>query len=139
VAAERYLGNAVLLTHQGYGHLFFQNPSDCVNEAMADYLTELATPPRAPSASPNTSPSIPTSAAAKSTSTAREGPERCGAYHAHQALDQGGLPPPPAQPRRGQPGCGADQGQGQGECQYAYEHAGRADEEIARVADRVVE
>lgn len=39
------LGNAVLLTHEGYGHLFFQNPSVCVEDAMVDYLTELATPP----------------------------------------------------------------------------------------------
>jgi pimeloyl-ACP methyl ester carboxylesterase len=46
VAAERYLGNAVLLTHQGYGHLFFQNPSACVDKAMADYLANLVTPPR---------------------------------------------------------------------------------------------
>jgi hypothetical protein len=46
VAAARYLGNAVLLTHQGYGHLFFQNPSACVEKSMADYLAELITPPR---------------------------------------------------------------------------------------------
>ncbi len=46
VHAERYLGNAVLLTHQGYGHLFFQNPSACVEQAMVDYLTELVTPPK---------------------------------------------------------------------------------------------
>jgi pimeloyl-ACP methyl ester carboxylesterase len=46
VRAEKLLGNAVLLTHEGYGHLFFQNPSTCVVEAMADYLTELITPPR---------------------------------------------------------------------------------------------
>jgi pimeloyl-ACP methyl ester carboxylesterase len=39
------LGNAVLLTHEGYGHLFFQDPSACVDEAMVDYLTELITPP----------------------------------------------------------------------------------------------
>ena len=45
VAAEHYLGNAVLLTHQGYGHLFFQNPSECVAQAMVDYLTDLVTPP----------------------------------------------------------------------------------------------
>ena len=43
--AEQLLGNAVLLTQEGYGHLFFQNPSTCVEEAMADYLTELVTPP----------------------------------------------------------------------------------------------
>jgi pimeloyl-ACP methyl ester carboxylesterase len=46
VRAEQYLGNAVLLTHQGYGHLSFQNPSACVDQAMVDYVTELITPPR---------------------------------------------------------------------------------------------
>jgi pimeloyl-ACP methyl ester carboxylesterase len=46
VRAERYLGNAVLLTHEGYGHLSFQNPSACVDQAMVAYLTELITPPR---------------------------------------------------------------------------------------------
>jgi pimeloyl-ACP methyl ester carboxylesterase len=45
VRAERYLGNAVLLTHEGYGHLSFQNPSVCVDDAMFAYLTELITPP----------------------------------------------------------------------------------------------
>ena len=40
------LGNAVLLAHEGYGHVYFQDPSTCVEEAMADYLTELITPPR---------------------------------------------------------------------------------------------
>ena len=45
VHAEQYLGNAVLLTQEGYGHLSFQNPSACVDEAMVDYLTELITPP----------------------------------------------------------------------------------------------
>ena len=40
-----YLGNAVLLTQEGYGHLSFQNPSACVDQAMVDYLTELITPP----------------------------------------------------------------------------------------------
>ena len=39
VRAERLLGNAVLLTHEGYGHLSFQNPSACVDQAMARYLT----------------------------------------------------------------------------------------------------
>ena len=46
VRAEQYLGNAVLLTHEGYGHLSFQNPSTCVDQAMVDYVTELITPPR---------------------------------------------------------------------------------------------
>ena len=45
VHAEQYLGNAVLLTQEGYGHLSFQNPSACVDEAMTDYLTELVVPP----------------------------------------------------------------------------------------------
>jgi hypothetical protein len=43
---ERELGNAVLLTHEGYGDLFFQNPSACVDKAMVDYLTELIVPAR---------------------------------------------------------------------------------------------
>jgi pimeloyl-ACP methyl ester carboxylesterase len=46
VRAEQYLGNAVLLTHEGYGHLSFQDPSTCVDQAMVDYVTELITPPR---------------------------------------------------------------------------------------------
>jgi pimeloyl-ACP methyl ester carboxylesterase len=46
VAAERYLGNAVLLTHEGYGHLFGQDPSACVSKAMLDYLVDLITPPK---------------------------------------------------------------------------------------------
>jgi pimeloyl-ACP methyl ester carboxylesterase len=45
VRAERLLGNAVLLTHEGYGHLSFQDPSACVSKAMVDYLTRLITPP----------------------------------------------------------------------------------------------
>ena len=43
----RLLGNAVLLTHEGYGHVYFQDPSTCVEQAMADYLTELITRRRA--------------------------------------------------------------------------------------------
>ena len=46
VRAERLLGNAVLLTHEGYGHLSLQNPRACVDQAMVAYLTELITPPR---------------------------------------------------------------------------------------------
>jgi pimeloyl-ACP methyl ester carboxylesterase len=45
VHAEHYLGNAVLLTHEGYGHLWFQDPSVCVTNAMVDYLVHLITPP----------------------------------------------------------------------------------------------
>ncbi|MGH7485425.1 MAG: alpha/beta hydrolase, partial [bacterium] len=45
VLAEHLLGNAVLLTQEGYGHLFFQDPSACVDTAFAAYLTKLVTPP----------------------------------------------------------------------------------------------
>jgi len=45
VAAEQALANAVLLTQEGYGHLWFQNPSDCMDKAFADYLVHLVTPP----------------------------------------------------------------------------------------------
>jgi hypothetical protein len=45
VHAEHYLGNAVLLTHEGYGHLWFQDPSRCVTNAVVDYLVHLITPP----------------------------------------------------------------------------------------------
>jgi pimeloyl-ACP methyl ester carboxylesterase len=46
VRAEQYLGNAVLLTQEGYGHLFYQDPSACVSKAMVDYLVDLVTPPK---------------------------------------------------------------------------------------------
>ena len=40
------LGNAVLLTHQGYGHLSSADPSACVNRAIGRYLVHLVTPRR---------------------------------------------------------------------------------------------
>ena len=43
--AERRLGNAVLLTHDGYGHISIQDSSDCVEEARVAYLVELIAPP----------------------------------------------------------------------------------------------
>ena len=46
VLAERRLGNAVLLTHEGYGHISFRDPSSCVEKAEADYLVNLVTPPK---------------------------------------------------------------------------------------------
>ena len=46
VHASEYLANAVLLTHEGYGHLWYQDPSVCVSKAMADYLINLTTPPK---------------------------------------------------------------------------------------------
>jgi pimeloyl-ACP methyl ester carboxylesterase len=42
----RLLGNAVLLTHDGYGHLSFKDPSACVERAETRYLVHLAVPRR---------------------------------------------------------------------------------------------
>ena len=42
----RLLGNAVLLTHDGYGHTSPADPSACVQRATAAYLVRLVTPPR---------------------------------------------------------------------------------------------
>jgi pimeloyl-ACP methyl ester carboxylesterase len=41
----RRLRNAVLLTHDGYGHISFVDPSRCVVRAMGEYLVDLKTPP----------------------------------------------------------------------------------------------
>jgi pimeloyl-ACP methyl ester carboxylesterase len=43
-AANR-LGNAVLLTQEGYGHLTSVDPSACVKRATSAYLVDLVTPP----------------------------------------------------------------------------------------------
>jgi TAP-like protein len=43
---ERRLGNAVLLTHDGYGHVSQADPSTCVMQALGRYFTGLATPAR---------------------------------------------------------------------------------------------
>lgn len=40
------LGNAVLLTHDGYGHLSFKDPSRCVERAETAYLVRLKVPRR---------------------------------------------------------------------------------------------
>jgi pimeloyl-ACP methyl ester carboxylesterase len=42
--AERRLGNAVLLTHDGFGHLSGADPSACVTRALGTYLTDLTVP-----------------------------------------------------------------------------------------------
>ena len=42
--AQRRLGNAVLLTHDGYGHVSYQDPSECVERARVEYLVDLITP-----------------------------------------------------------------------------------------------
>jgi pimeloyl-ACP methyl ester carboxylesterase len=46
VRSARRLGNAALLTHDGYGHLSFHDPSACVDRARVDYLVKLITPPK---------------------------------------------------------------------------------------------
>jgi hypothetical protein len=40
----RRLGNAVLLTHQGYGHVSISDPSRCIERAITDYLSRLLVP-----------------------------------------------------------------------------------------------
>lgn len=42
--AEHRLGNAVLLTHAGYGHLSFKDPSQCIEDARVRYLVDHVTP-----------------------------------------------------------------------------------------------
>jgi hypothetical protein len=44
--AARRLGNAVLLTHQGYSHTSPPDPSACVKRATSTYLVDLVTPAR---------------------------------------------------------------------------------------------
>jgi pimeloyl-ACP methyl ester carboxylesterase len=45
VRAAARLGNAVLLTHEGYGHTSDADPSACVERATSAYLVRLVTPP----------------------------------------------------------------------------------------------
>lgn len=44
VITAKRLRNAVLLTHDGYGHISFVDPSRCVVRAMGEYLVDLKTP-----------------------------------------------------------------------------------------------
>jgi pimeloyl-ACP methyl ester carboxylesterase len=46
VRSARRLGHAVLLTHDGYGHVSFQDPSTCIDQARVAYLVRLITPPK---------------------------------------------------------------------------------------------
>ncbi len=46
VVVSKTLGNAVLLTHEGYGHTTDPDPSACVERNVAEYLIRLATPPK---------------------------------------------------------------------------------------------
>jgi pimeloyl-ACP methyl ester carboxylesterase len=45
VLASRRLGNAVLLTLQGYGHTSDVDPSSCIDQAVTKYLVTTTTPP----------------------------------------------------------------------------------------------
>ena len=75
VRAERLLGNAVLLTQEGYGHLSFRNRTACVDQAAVAYLTEPITPPAGTVCQSDQQPFDPdfSLGGAKTTSTAREG------------------------------------------------------------------
>jgi hypothetical protein len=45
VTVAKRLGNAVLLTHDGYGHVSSHDPSQCVEKARIAYLVDLVSPP----------------------------------------------------------------------------------------------
>lgn len=45
VLVSKTLGNATLLTHEGYGHTSDADPSTCVERDVAQYLITLVTPP----------------------------------------------------------------------------------------------
>jgi hypothetical protein len=46
VRVARRLGNAGLLTLDGYGHVSIHDPSACVDRARVAYLVKLITPPK---------------------------------------------------------------------------------------------
>lgn len=56
IRAASRLGNAVLLTLNGYGHTSDVDPSACVDAAVASYLVTLATPPRGTVCQPDHAP-----------------------------------------------------------------------------------
>jgi hypothetical protein len=45
VTVAKRLGNAVLLTHDGYGHVSSHHPSNCIEKARVAYLVDLEAPP----------------------------------------------------------------------------------------------
>jgi TAP-like protein len=59
VRASQRLGNAVLLTLNGYGHVSFHDPSACVDRARVAYLVRLETPPRGTVCKPAKKPFAP--------------------------------------------------------------------------------
>lgn len=58
VRAQRLLGNAVLLTHDGYGHLSYQDSSACVEQARVAYLVDLVTPAKGTVCQPDRGPFV---------------------------------------------------------------------------------
>ncbi len=54
--AARRLGNAILLTLNGYGHTSPEDPSACIDEAVGNYLVTLAPPPVGTVCQPDHSP-----------------------------------------------------------------------------------
>jgi pimeloyl-ACP methyl ester carboxylesterase len=56
VQASRRLGNAVLLTLQGYGHTSEVDPSTCIDDAVTNYLVTTMTPPKGTVCQPNRAP-----------------------------------------------------------------------------------
>ena len=55
-AAEKRLGNAVLLTVNGWGHPSYQLPSTCTDQARERYLVDLITPPKGTVCEPDQRP-----------------------------------------------------------------------------------
>jgi hypothetical protein len=56
VTVAKRLGNAVLLTHDGYGHVSSHDPSNCIEKARVAYLVDLEAPPSGRSARPTRNP-----------------------------------------------------------------------------------
>jgi pimeloyl-ACP methyl ester carboxylesterase len=59
VRSARRLGNAVLLTQNGYGHVSFHDPSACIDRARVAYLVKLITPPKGTICQSNKKPFTP--------------------------------------------------------------------------------
>jgi len=56
VRSARRLGNAVLLTLNGYGHVSNHDPSACIDQARVAYLVDLTTPPNGSVCQPEKQP-----------------------------------------------------------------------------------
>ena len=56
VTVAKRLGNAVLLTHDGYGHVSSHDPSTCIEDARVAYLVDLETPPAGTVCEPDQKP-----------------------------------------------------------------------------------